>query len=62
LLPNRHANIIYQLEQYGFVILIALMFLGVTSKIIFPIIEFLCYGILHLVGLGYLAEMLFGRV
>jgi len=51
LLPERHMHIIYQLEHYGFVILILLMVFGLTSRIISPIVQLLYSGILHLVGL-----------
>ena len=41
LLPNNLAMKLARVEQYGFAILIALMFMGVLSKIISPIINFL---------------------
>ena len=40
LLPNHLAMPLARVEQYGFAILIALMFTGVLSKIISPIINF----------------------
>ena len=40
LLPNHLANKLAQVEKYGFVILIALMFTGVLNKIIGPMIDF----------------------
>ena len=40
LLPNTYANILAQVEKYGFVILIVLMFTGVLNKIIGPMIDF----------------------
>lgn len=60
LLPERHMNIVFALERYGFIILIALMFLGVLSLIITPIVTVLFSGLLHLVGLGELARLFFG--
>jgi len=39
LLPNRMAAAYYQLERYGLVILMLLMFTGILGKIIFPIIR-----------------------
>ena len=41
LLPNNLAMKLARVEQYGFAILIVLMFMGVLSKIISPIINFL---------------------
>ncbi len=40
LLPNNLANKLARVEQYGFIILIALMFTGVLGKIISPFINF----------------------
>ena len=40
LLPNTYANKLAQVEKYGFVILIVLMFTGVLNKIIGPMIDF----------------------
>ena len=52
LLPNRFTNFIYQLEQFGFIILIVCMFLGVFRTIISPIVYMLLTGLFWLVGLG----------
>jgi Zn-dependent protease len=54
LLPNKYTNIIYQLERYGFIVLIVLMFLGVFGKIISPIVDMLIKSLFQLVGLGSL--------
>ena len=51
LLPERHRNIIFALERYGFVILIAMMYFGLISKIISPIVDLVLNGIMSLVGL-----------
>ena len=51
LLPTENMNIILTLERYGFIILIAMMFLGLTSKIISPIINVLYNGLMSLVSL-----------
>ncbi len=40
LLPNNLGMQLSRLEQYGFIILIALMFMGVLGKILSPFIEF----------------------
>jgi Zn-dependent protease len=40
LLPNHLGMQLSRLEQYGFIILIALMFMGVLGKILSPFIEF----------------------
>ena len=40
LLPNHLAYQLSRVEQYGFIILIALMFMGVLGKILSPFIEF----------------------
>ena len=40
LLPNNLAFQLSRVEQYGFIILIALMFMGVLGKILSPFIEF----------------------
>lgn len=51
ILPERYAYIIYQLERYGFIILIIAMFLGVFSAIISPVVYFIFHAIMGLVGL-----------
>jgi Zn-dependent protease len=50
LLPERHMNIIFVLDRYGFIILIVMVLFGLTGKIIFPIVDLLHTGILRLVG------------
>jgi len=46
LLPMHLATKLSQVERYGFIILIALLFTGILGKIIFPIINFLAQIIL----------------
>ena len=41
ILPERHGRFIYTLEQYGYLILLALVLLGVVREVIFPIVSFL---------------------
>jgi len=48
LLPNKLAMKLSSIERYGFVILIALMFMGVLGKIILPIVNFLAQIILRI--------------
>jgi Zn-dependent protease len=48
LLPNHLANKLAQVEKYGFIILIALVFTGVLNKIIGPFIDFFQLGILRI--------------
>lgn len=48
LLPNNLAMQLSRVEQYGFVILIALMFTGVLGKIISPFINFFQQSILRI--------------
>lgn len=48
LLPNAQANKLAQVEKYGFVILIALMFTGILGKIISPFIDFFQHAILRI--------------
>jgi len=50
-LSERYGNIIYQMERYGFIILIIAMWLGLFRVIISPIVEFIFQGIMRLVGL-----------
>ena len=54
LLPERHMNIIFTLERYGFFILIVMMYFGLTSRIISPMVDFALTGMFRLVGLGFL--------
>jgi Zn-dependent protease len=55
LLPERHMNIVFTLDRYGFFILILLMWLGLTSRIIGPIVIAIFRGMTQLVGLGDIA-------
>ena len=55
LLPERHMNIIFTLDRYGFFILILLMWLGLTSRIIGPIVLAIYSVMAYLVGLGDVA-------
>jgi Zn-dependent protease len=48
LLPNNLAIKLAQVEKYGFLILIALLFTGVLDKIIGPLIRFFVNGILRI--------------
>lgn len=48
LLPMNLAVKLSRLEQYGFIILIALMFMGVLGKIILPIVNFIAGIILSI--------------
>ena len=48
LLPNHLANKLARVEQYGFAILIVLMFTGILSKIISPMISFFEHIILRI--------------
>lgn len=47
LLPDRYAEYVYRLEQYGFIILLALIFTGAIRVIAYPIIL-----IIHLLNFG----------
>ncbi|MBO8159948.1 site-2 protease family protein [Thermosyntropha sp.] len=47
ILPDSGARAIYSLEQYGFLILLLLIFTGVTSALIWPIVRVI-YGFLHM--------------
>ncbi|MCL1906180.1 MAG: site-2 protease family protein [Clostridiales bacterium] len=51
LLPDRHQNIILTLDRYGFVILIAMMYLGLTGRIISPVVNIVLKGMFSLAGL-----------
>ncbi|HZK43954.1 MAG TPA: site-2 protease family protein [Syntrophomonadaceae bacterium] len=48
LLPDSGANVLYSLEQYGPLILILLIFTGVISKVLFPLVNAL-YGFLYFI-------------
>ncbi len=41
ILPARYTGSIYKLEQYGPIILLAMVFFGLTSRIIGPIVDFI---------------------
>lgn len=47
ILPDSGARVIYSMEQYGFLILLVLIFTGATSAIIWPLVKII-YGFLHL--------------
>lgn len=47
ILPDSGARVIYSLEQYGFLILLVLIFTGATSAIIWPLVKII-YGLLYL--------------
>ena len=51
LLSERHMNIVFALERYGFIILIAMMYFGILSKIINPIVNLALAGLSRLTGL-----------
>ena len=51
ILPERYSHIIYNLEQYGFIILLALVFFGLVGKIIMPLAGFLFTALMRLVFL-----------
>ena len=57
LLPERHMNIIFSLERYGFIILIIGMYLGIFSAIIFPIVNAI-YGAIISVVYSVFAAMI----
>lgn len=46
LLPDRGAALIYQMEQYGMLILLLLIVTGITGKILWPLANFM-YGIIY---------------
>lgn len=52
LLPERHTHILFTLERYGMLILLAGMFLGIFGRIILPVVQVLYILILHLVGIS----------
>ena len=41
LLPRRYSNIVYNLEKYGFIILILMMVFGVIGAVLMPIVGFI---------------------
>lgn len=47
ILPDSGARVIYSMEQYGFLILLVLIFTGVTSAILWPLVKII-YGFLYL--------------
>lgn len=47
ILPDSGARVIYSMEQYGFLILLVLIFTGVTSTILWPLVKII-YGFLYL--------------
>ena len=52
ILPGKLAWNFYKLEPYGFLILLLLMFSGILSSILAPIIYFLITGIARVFGLN----------
>jgi len=51
LLPGKYSHVIYNLEKYGFIILILLMLFGVVGRILRPLVTIVETGIFRLVGL-----------
>lgn len=51
LLPRKYSHVIYNLEKYGYIILILLMLFGLIGTIIGPVIHAVEVGIITLVGL-----------
>lgn len=41
LLPQRYSHIVYNLEKYGFIILILMMVFGVIGAVLMPIVGFI---------------------
>ncbi len=52
LLPMPYSASVARLEPYGFMILIALLLLGILGKIIWPVIIFFMLGFVHFAGLS----------
>ena len=50
-LPDTQANTLLRFEQYGYVILILLMILGLTNWVISPVVDFFYRLLLKLIGL-----------
>ena len=50
ILPRRYGHVIYNLEKYGFIILILLMVLGVFNRVLIPAVEFIEVGLFRLAG------------
>jgi Zn-dependent protease len=50
LLPERQMNIVFALERYGFVVLIALMWFGWLGSIISPVVMVVYDGIMSLIN------------
>lgn len=51
LLPSQRARWLYQLEQYGWILLVMLLFTGVIGRILFPVVSVLDGILRGLVGL-----------
>ncbi len=51
ILPRRYSHLIYNLERYGFLILLLLVFTGITGKILIPAVNFIEKLILTAVGI-----------
>jgi len=63
ILPRKYMHLIYNLEKYGFIILILLMFTGVTGMILIPmarIVGLVITGFLQVETLRQLVLMSFG--
>ncbi len=58
LLPRKYSHTIFLLEKYGFAILLLLMFTGIISRVLIPIVRLIELGIAGLVGFEPLQRML----
>lgn len=63
ILPRKYMHVIFNLEKYGYIVLILLMFTGATSIILLPLARFLGLGIsslLNVESLRQIVEMYIG--
>lgn len=57
LLPRKYMHVVFNLEKYGYIVLIILMFTGITGMILTPIAKLLGLGLSGLFGVESLKQI-----
>lgn len=58
LLPGRYSHVIYNIERYGYIVLVLLMLLGVIRAVLVPVVYLIGTGITALLGVESLRVIL----
>lgn len=52
-LPRKYSHVIYNLEKYGYIVLIILMFTGIINRILIPVVQSIGSFITGLMGIQF---------